>query len=264
MRLTSAIFVICSALAPTWADAEDMTASVSVLPGWRTPHGTYMTGLQISLPEGWKTYWRAPGDAGIPPIFSWAGSENIASAAIQWPRPDVFDSGGLQTLGYHDGVVLPIELSWSEDGPIRLAGSVEMGICKEICVPVMVDFDAVLTDGGPNPAIAAALMDRPTPAIKAGVGPVTCSATPVDKGLEVRATIPLADTGAPEIVVFEPGSPGIWVSTSTSERQGDLLIASAIMIPMPGQPLTLDRSALRLTVLGTHQAVDILGCVAGG
>ena len=83
----------------------DKLAQVEVLPGWRAANGDHIAGLRITLAPGWKTYWRAPGDAGIPPIFSFTGSQNIQAVAPHWPVPEVFDSNGVQTIGYHDGVV---------------------------------------------------------------------------------------------------------------------------------------------------------------
>ena len=66
-------------------------------------------GLQLRLSPGWHTYWRTPGDAGIPPAIDWKGSENLAGATIAWPAPRRLPPlGGLQTYGYVGGVVLPI------------------------------------------------------------------------------------------------------------------------------------------------------------
>src|SRR6516165_3721570 len=66
-------------------------------------------GLELRLTPGWHTYWRNPGDAGIPPAIDWNGSENFAGAEVAWPAPKRLPPvGGLETVGYVDGVVLPI------------------------------------------------------------------------------------------------------------------------------------------------------------
>ena len=79
--------------------------------GWRLPGGTQMAALHLTLAPGWKTYWRAPGEGGIPPSFDWAGSENIARVAFHWPKPQVFDINGVRVIGYRDELVLPMEFT---------------------------------------------------------------------------------------------------------------------------------------------------------
>ncbi|HXU58283.1 MAG TPA: protein-disulfide reductase DsbD domain-containing protein, partial [Verrucomicrobiae bacterium] len=65
-------------------------------------------GLQFQLAPGWKTYWRSPGDAGIPASLDWTGSTNLAGADMAWPVPRRFTLFGLDTFGYEDEVVFPI------------------------------------------------------------------------------------------------------------------------------------------------------------
>ena len=76
----------------------------ALLPPYRTEAGTWMTALRLELSPGWKTYWRSPGDSGVPPRFDWAGMTNLDHAGARWPRPEVIDSGGERTLGYHDAL----------------------------------------------------------------------------------------------------------------------------------------------------------------
>ncbi|WP_436784953.1 protein-disulfide reductase DsbD domain-containing protein, partial [Streptomyces sp. URMC 126] len=72
----------------------------------------------------WKTYWRSPGDSGVPPQFDWSGAANVAQATPLWPRPEVIESGGERTLGYHDRLVLPIALTPAAPGQ-PMAGQVQ-------------------------------------------------------------------------------------------------------------------------------------------
>ena len=159
--------------------------SVEVLPGWRTPEGTHMAGLRFRLAPGWKTYWRAPGDAGIPPLFAWGGSQNVAGAVLHWPVPEVSYPNGMRTIGYADEVVIPVELTPSGPGaPLRLAGTVELGVCSDICMPMTLSFGADLpADGERDGAIVAALVDRPLTPGEAGVSSALCHAVPTDGGL---------------------------------------------------------------------------------
>lgn len=127
MRVAAAIIALFGLIPPAYAEAPQAVASIDVLPGWQTPSGTRMVGLKITLAEGWKTYWRAPGDAGIPPQFEWTGSQNVSGASFLWPTPELFETNGAVTIGYHGTVVIPIELTGDGDD-MRLSGEVDMGV----------------------------------------------------------------------------------------------------------------------------------------
>ena len=69
---------------------------------------TIPLGLEVRLDDGWKTYWRSPGDAGIPPHVEWENSGNLETAAFLWPAPVRFNYYDLETFGYEKQVVFPI------------------------------------------------------------------------------------------------------------------------------------------------------------
>jgi DsbC/DsbD-like thiol-disulfide interchange protein len=96
-----------------------------------------VAGIDILLEPGWKTYWRSPGD-GLAPTIDWQGSANLKSANVLWPAPTRFDEpGGLVSIGYKDGVLLPVLITPAEAGlPVDLAVHLHIGVCKEICIPV--------------------------------------------------------------------------------------------------------------------------------
>jgi len=262
IRLAALIALVGSA---ALANPPGDVISVEVLPGWRTPEGTHMAGLRFRLAPGWKTYWRAPGDAGIPPLFAWGGSRNVAGAVLHWPVPEVSFPNGMRTIGYSDEVVIPVEVTPSGPGaPLRLAGTVELGVCSDLCMPMTLSFDADLpAEGERDAAIVAALVDRPLTPGEAGVSAALCRAVPTDGGLELTAALRMPPDGGQEVVVIEPGFPGIWVSEAETRWQDGWLTAGVEMIAADGGPVALDRSGLRITVIGTSGAVDIQGCEAG-
>jgi DsbC/DsbD-like thiol-disulfide interchange protein len=94
--------------------------------------------VEIALEPGWKTYWRTPGDAGgLPPTFDWSKSANLAAAEVAFPAPHRFTDKSGSTIGYKDGVMLPVFLKPQDPGtPISLVVSLHYGICKDICIPV--------------------------------------------------------------------------------------------------------------------------------
>ena len=252
---------------PTFGLAQsfDELARIEVLPGWRTESGDHIAGLRVTLEPGWKTYWRAPGDGGIPPQFSFQGSDNITGVAPHWPVPTVFRQNGLNSIGYHDTVVFPLTVfSDNPDAGMRISGDLHIGVCEEICIPVTLPFDAVLPSAGSrDAAITAALINRPLTAAEASVGGVTCTINPISDGLAVTATMDVTTTGPDEFVVIEAGDANVWVSEAETTREGNSLSATVDMVHTSGNTFALDRSQVRITILGGNQAIDIQGCSAG-
>lgn len=251
------------------AQSFDMPATLDVIEGWRTERGTHMAALRITLDDGWKTYWRAPGDTGIPPSFDLGASENLAGIALHWPSPEISYQNGVRSLGFSGQLILPIEVTPARDGAVRLAGVVQIGVCEDVCLPVTFDFDAVLPNGGTqSAAIATALMEAPVSARDADLRSATCRIKPIDGGAEVTAVLTLPRTAPQEIVVVETADPSIWSSEAVTSRSGDALTAVSKLYTADGGPLAIDRSGMRFTVVGhdgdaTKVAVDIQGCTAG-
>ncbi len=256
--------LLCIALLaqPAFANPENAVLDAALLEGWTTDSGTRMAAFSVTLAPGWKTYWRTPGDAGIPPLFDWSASENLAAVRYHWTTPDVFRTAGYLTIGYHDGMMLPVEVTPVDPTqPMILRATVDMGVCSDICLPATLQVDTVLTAAGVNnPAIKAALRARPQ---VADTGHVTCAVDPTSNGLRLTATIDLPAQGRDETVVFESGIADVWASEATSARAGGILTASAELVAPSGAPFALNRSGVVLTVIGDGQAVELRGCPGG-
>lgn len=266
MRHNPLIIIALAALPSfSFAQSYEGLAQVDVLPGWRSDAGTHMAAIKITLAPGWVTYWRAPGDAGIPPEFSFSGSDTIQSITPHWPTPEVFGEDGARSIGYYDSVVVPLTLNLDAGTQsITIDGEILIGVCEEICIPVTLPFAAVLPIGGAkDTAISAALVDQPLTKSAANVGAVTCKIDPIADGLRMTITIDVASAGVSEHVVIEASDPLVWVSEARTERLGSLLNATVDMVHPSGQPFAFDRSGVRITVLGSDQAIDIRGCSAG-
>ncbi|MDJ1006527.1 MAG: protein-disulfide reductase DsbD family protein [Paracoccaceae bacterium] len=244
------------------AEVPHNVATLEVLPGWRQADGTHIAALRIRLAEGWKTYWRSPGDGGIPPRLSLAPSDNLSGARIAWPVPDVFDQNGLRSIGYEDDVTLPVAFrALDAEAPIRLSGTLEIGVCEEVCIPMTLSLSSLLPAGGQDdPVIRAALADRPMSSAEAGVGAVYCDIRPIEDGLEVSARVDLPSIAAEETAVLELSDRTVWISEADTRRTGGTLEAVVDMVPQEGAPFALDRSDIRITVIGDGKAVDIRGC----
>lgn len=249
---------------PALATTQDDVLAGAILPGWQMPDGGQMAGIQLTLAPGWKTYWRSPGDAGIPPAFDWSESENVRAVRIHWPAPSVFLTNGMQSIGYHDNVTLPVEVTAIDPAlPMRLSATIELGICDKVCLPASLALSSELVaPGASDAAIKAALARRPATAAEAGVTSVNCTVDPIADGLRITASIAMPRSGGPETVAFETADPTVWVAQSTASRDGNRLTAMTEMVPQSGAPFALDRSGVIVTILSDDGAVEIRGCPA--
>lgn len=262
----AAVFAFAHVAAPAPAQSlrPSDIVSAELRTGWRTDSGTHMAALHLQLAEGWKTYWRTPGDAGIPPAFDWSGSHNVASVRMHWPRPEVFSQNGYRSIGYDGVLVLPLEFTPRDhDQPLTLSADVLLGVCQDICVPVNLNLTARLPFAGTSDAlIEAALRDRPEPAARAGLREAQCALTPITDGLQLVADLDLPQIGQGEFVVFELPDRSVWISEARTAREGGRLTATADFISYSGTPVAFDRSDLRITVIAEGRAVETRGCTS--
>lgn len=265
-RHFAAALCVSLSLGPAWAQQASELVEMRVLPGWRTESGVHMAGLEVRMQPGWKTYWRAPGDSGIPPRFDWRRSGNLAGADIVWPTPSVTVEGGLRTIGYKDSVILPVRVVPGQSGrDVSLNARIEMGVCKDVCIPVELQVSGVLPGDSrtPDPRIAAALASRPYTAQEANVARVSCRISPMEDGIGLRAEIDMPRAGGAETAIVEVDDPRIWVSPARTVRKGNRLVAETQLYHVEGRSFALNRSGIRITVVGQSRAVDIQGCPAG-
>lgn len=246
------------------AVAQPDVLSAALREGWKLSNGNQMAAFHLVLQDGWKTYWRAPGDAGIPPSFDWSGSRNVKAVRFHWPRPKVFTVGGMQTIGYSHEVVLPVEIVPQDPTkPVELKAAVDLGVCSDICVPASFNVAAVLPHAGAkDAAIERALRQRPSTPKEAGVARATCEIAPQKGGVQLTAVLDMPSTGGDEVVVVESGLPGVWVSAADVARNGNQLRAVVDMVGPAGGAIAVQRSAVLITVLGKHRAVEVMGCAA--
>jgi DsbC/DsbD-like thiol-disulfide interchange protein len=154
------------------------------------------------LDPGWKTYWRNPGDSGVPPSFDWSGSKNLKQAEVLYPAPRrLADAGGV-AIGYSDEVLFPVKLTPEREGePIELKLAFAYGLCKDLCIPNEVNLSLVLpADLGKGDALllgdALALTPRPaTPGLLPAVGSVEAKLEGESPTLVIDALFPARATG---------------------------------------------------------------------
>jgi DsbC/DsbD-like thiol-disulfide interchange protein len=113
-------------------------------------------GLEIALAPGAITYWRDPGEAGVPPTFDFSGSQNLAKAEVDFPAPErIAEPDGSVAFGYRGGVILPIRATAADPGkPVRLVAKVDYAVCDKICLPAKANAELVLGAPGATPHAA--------------------------------------------------------------------------------------------------------------
>jgi suppressor for copper-sensitivity B len=109
--------------------------------------------LHVELDEGWKTYWRSPGEGGIPPTFDWSESSNINDIEWRWPVPSRYSIQGIDTVGYQGSLTFPLMIQLSPDArQAQISGTLTMSSCTTVCVltdypiDLHVDLDTLTVD----------------------------------------------------------------------------------------------------------------------
>jgi suppressor for copper-sensitivity B len=213
---------------------------------------TLPVGLHISLDDGWKTYWRSPGDAGIAPSVDWSGSVNVAETIIQWPAPHRFTLFGLDTFGYEKEVVFPLFVRPEFQGePVSLRGKVELLVCSEICVPTTLDVSLDL-EAGPAAAdpVAANLIERFSSRVPddGAASGLAVSAVAIDSKSNRLLVNARGDRGFenPDIIVEGPGGWTFGAPDIDKRRAGRTIRASLAVTAsrldaddLIGQPVTV-------------------------
>ncbi|AUH64841.1 protein-disulfide reductase DsbD domain-containing protein [Paracoccus zhejiangensis] len=264
MRHLALALLMLPMAAPSHAEPEALPPGLvgaRLLPGWTDDQGHRIAALELLLEPGWKTYWRSPGDTGIAPSFDWDGSGNIGSVVFHWPAPELIDSGGSRSFGFHDRLVLPFEVvPADQEKPVTLAATVDFGLCENICVPANLTLTAPPPEDQPDLAIQAALAEQPQHSDEKPA----CDLTEIDDGIQVALTLPDGE-GVKAVAVELPDRPEVWVSMAETETDAKgVLTATADLVPPEGKPFDLDPDTLRITLIGDGPAREMRGCDAAG
>ena len=209
VRLAAALVLLLAApaFAASSPPAEGHAVTARLIAAEDAVSGrTLSAGLDLRLREGWKTYWRSPGEVGLPPRIDWAASRNVADVALAFPAPERFSAFEIENYGYGGEVVFPLAVTVADPAlPVHLALRAELLVCAELCVPDTVELalDLPAGGGGVDEAAAARLAEwtRRVP----GTEGFRLDAVHLDEGaLTLRAT---ADAALGEVAVFPEHGP---------------------------------------------------------
>jgi DsbC/DsbD-like thiol-disulfide interchange protein len=238
---------------------KDGHSAVRLLAGSRSG-AVLLGGIAFQLQPGWHTYWRTPGDSGVPPRIDFGKSENIEAVTILWPAPTKFaDGSGGTSLGYQKQVVLPLRIvAKNADKPVTLRADINYAVCEKLCIPVEASAELAFTSvaSTEDSALSAALDTVPKPATIGDPNPLTIRDVKREgkNGVLVDVTAPdsaevnlfvegpTPDWALPVPKLLEHGPPG--VKRFTFDLDG---------LPPGANP---DGAALKLTLVGGERAYE--------
>jgi len=190
---------------------QDGHSAVRLLAGSRSG-AVLLGGIAFQLQPGWKTYWRTPGDSGVPPRFDFSKSENIEAVTVLWPAPTKFDDGaGGHSLGYHNQIVLPLRIvAKNADKPVTLRAAINYAVCEKLCIPVEANAELAFTSvaSTQDSALFAALDTVPKPANIGDPNPLTIRDVKRDGKSAVLVDVVSPD--ASEVSLFVEGPTPDW------------------------------------------------------
>jgi DsbC/DsbD-like thiol-disulfide interchange protein len=238
---------------------KDGHSAVRLLAGSRSG-AVLLGGIAFQLQPGWKTYWRTPGDSGVPPRFEFSRSDNVEAVTVLWPAPKKFDDGaGGVSLGYHDQVVLPLRIvAKNVDKPVILRAEINYAVCEKLCIPVVANAELAFNSvaSTEDSALFAALDTVPKPANVGDPNPLTIRdvkregksevlvdvVTPDDRAVNLFVEGPTPDWGLPVPKLVEHSPPG--VKRFSFQLDG---------VPPGVNP---DGAALKLTLVGGDRSYE--------
>src|SRR3954452_9156775 len=190
---------------------RDAHSAVRLLAGSRSG-GVLLGGIAFQLQPGWKTYWRTPGDSGVPPRFDFSKSDNVEAVTVLWPAPTKFDDGASgHSLGYRDQVVLPLRIvAKNADKPVTLRADINYAVCEKLCIPVQANAELAFTSvaSTEDSVLFAALDGVPKPANVGYPNPLTIR--DVKRGEKSRVLVDVIGPEAKEVSLFVEGPTPDW------------------------------------------------------
>jgi DsbC/DsbD-like thiol-disulfide interchange protein len=238
---------------------EDGHSAVRLLAGSRSG-AVLLGGIAFQLKAGWHTYWRTPGDSGVPPRFDFSKSDNVEAVTVLWPAPTKFDDGaGGTSLGYHDHVVLPLRIvAKSTDKPVVLRANIDYAVCEKLCIPAQakleLSFNSVASTE--DSVLFAALDAVPKPANIGDPNPLTILDVKREGRSEV--VVDVVSPGAKPVNLFVEGPTPDWglpvPKLLDHGPSGVKRFAFALEGVPPG--VNPEGAALKLTLVGADRAYE--------
>ncbi|MGZ3285299.1 MAG: protein-disulfide reductase DsbD domain-containing protein [Xanthobacteraceae bacterium] len=220
-------------------------------------------GLEIRLKPGWHTYWRYPGDAGVPPRFDFAGSQNVKAVEVLWPAPQRIPEEGMVAIGYTGDVMLPLAIVPQDvSKPVLLHLKLDYAVCEKLCVPAEGKAELLLT-GGPSSqdaalAAAAARIPRKV-ALGQGTALAIKSVRREEGGGRPRIIVDVAAPPGTTPVLFAEGPAPDWALPVPARIEGAPTGLQRFTFELDGAPpgAKYEGAAITLTAIAGDAALEV-------
>jgi DsbC/DsbD-like thiol-disulfide interchange protein len=250
----------CAADVSPWV--EDNYSGIRLVAGANKSGAEGLSaGIEIKLLPGWHTYWRYPGDSGVPPRVSFSGSDNLATAKVLFPAPHAFTDEAGTTIGYKGNVIFPLRVIPRDKGkPVTLRAKIDYAVCENLCVPVEAKLELTIppNGGADNAALAAAEARVPQP-VSASVAGLTAKRANNDK----RKPLVFVDLAAPtgeKVELFVEGPTAEWSLPIPKPAQGAPPGHQYFGFELDGVPPGVDPKApfeLTFTIVKGDRATEV-------
>jgi DsbC/DsbD-like thiol-disulfide interchange protein len=238
---------------------RDGHSAVRLLAGSRSG-SVLLGGIAFQLQPGWKTYWRTPGDSGVPPRFDFSKSENVEAVTVLWPAPLKFDDGaGGHSLGYHNQIVLPLRIvAKNADKPVVLRAEINYAVCEKLCIPVDANAELAFNSvaSTEDSALFAALDTVPKPANVGDPNPLTIRDVKRDGKTGVLVDVVTPDARA--VSLFVEGPTPDWSLPIPAPVEQSPPGVKRFAFELDGLPpgTSPDGAALKLTLVGAERSYE--------
>jgi DsbC/DsbD-like thiol-disulfide interchange protein len=189
---------------------EDLNSAIRLIAGANKSGAENLrAGIELKMQPGWHTYWRYPGDSGVPPLFDFSGSDNAAAVKVFYPAPHAFTDEAGTTIGYKDNVIFPLRVvPRDQSKPVTLRLKLDYAVCAKLCMPVEASAQLTLdrAGGADNAALVAAEAHVPRPVSAAEAG-LTARRANNDKRKPLVFVDLAAPTGQPVELFVEGPTP---------------------------------------------------------
>jgi DsbC/DsbD-like thiol-disulfide interchange protein len=264
IAFAAVVLSACSAFADVSAWDGDARAGVRIVSGVsRVESGQPLlrAGVEIRLAPGWKTYWRYPGDSGVPPQFDFSKSENVKSVQVSWPAPErMVEADGI-IIGYRNSVLFPLRIEPKDAGkPVVLRLALDYAICEKVCIPTQAKAELTIKNGGAaEPAIAAAEKAVPRAQPLGADASLSVKTVHRDDGKKpARILVDIAAPAGSTLSVFAEGPSGDWALPVPDKVDGAPPGLQRFAFALDGLPpgATGKGATLKVTAVAGTEAIE--------
>jgi DsbC/DsbD-like thiol-disulfide interchange protein len=240
----------------------DARSAMRLVAGSPASRSAQRAGIELRLGAGWKTYWRYPGDSGVPPRFDFSKSTNVKSVTVRWPAPHRFTDESGASIGYKGGVLLPLDIVPANPAqPVTLRIVLEYAICEKICIPAA--GSAALGLGAASSfeaALAAAQAQVPKPAALGDSAPFAIRSIRREPGSpNPRVVVEVAAPDGAPLDLFVEGPTDDWALPLPEPVAGSAPGRRRYSFELDGLPpgATATGATLRFTLVSGDKAIEV-------